>query len=257
MLTVTGFVACTGDFVEQPTVVDGASRVLAEVFGAGRPAHALRDRRRGAARGAGRSRSKSRSRSATTTASRRETRVTMAPRITIIGGGSYQWVPKLLVDFANTPLLARRRDRDRGHRPRAAPADGRAGRAHRRASAASASRATGTTDQRERARGRRLRRREHLHRRLRRRCATTSRSRRGTAITQSVGDTVGPGRDHPGAAQHPGLPRARPRHGGALPRRVDAQPHQPDDHDLPRRDPRVVDQDRRASATRSRSRSSC
>jgi alpha-galactosidase len=29
----------------------------------------------------------------------------MAPRITIIGGGSYQWVPKLLVDMANTPAL--------------------------------------------------------------------------------------------------------------------------------------------------------
>ncbi len=31
--------------------------------------------------------------------------MTMGPRITIIGGGSYQWVPKLLVDVANTPLL--------------------------------------------------------------------------------------------------------------------------------------------------------
>ncbi len=30
----------------------------------------------------------------------------MAPRITIIGGGSYQWVPKLLIDVANTPSLA-------------------------------------------------------------------------------------------------------------------------------------------------------
>jgi alpha-galactosidase len=30
----------------------------------------------------------------------------MAPRIAIIGGGSYQWVPKLLVDVANTPSLA-------------------------------------------------------------------------------------------------------------------------------------------------------
>jgi alpha-galactosidase len=30
----------------------------------------------------------------------------MAPRIVIIGGGSYQWVPKLLVDIANTPSLA-------------------------------------------------------------------------------------------------------------------------------------------------------
>ncbi len=29
----------------------------------------------------------------------------MAPRITIIGGGSYQWVPKLVVDVANTPSL--------------------------------------------------------------------------------------------------------------------------------------------------------
>src|SRR5262249_3902126 len=28
-----------------------------------------------------------------------------APRITIIGGGSYQWAPKLLVDLANTPSL--------------------------------------------------------------------------------------------------------------------------------------------------------
>ncbi len=30
----------------------------------------------------------------------------MAPRITIIGGGSYQWVPKLVIDLANTPTLA-------------------------------------------------------------------------------------------------------------------------------------------------------
>ena len=30
----------------------------------------------------------------------------MAPRIVIIGGGSYQWVPKLLVDIVNTPSLA-------------------------------------------------------------------------------------------------------------------------------------------------------
>ena len=29
----------------------------------------------------------------------------MAPRITIIGGGSYQWVPKLIVDLANSPVL--------------------------------------------------------------------------------------------------------------------------------------------------------
>ena len=33
VLTVLGFVACIGDFIEQPTVIDGASRVLHEVFG--------------------------------------------------------------------------------------------------------------------------------------------------------------------------------------------------------------------------------
>ena len=34
VLTVTGFVACTGDFDQQPAVVDGASHVLVNVFGA-------------------------------------------------------------------------------------------------------------------------------------------------------------------------------------------------------------------------------
>ena len=29
----------------------------------------------------------------------------MGPRIVIIGGGSYQWAPKLLIDIANTPSL--------------------------------------------------------------------------------------------------------------------------------------------------------
>jgi alpha-galactosidase len=29
----------------------------------------------------------------------------VAPRITIVGGGSFQWVPKLVVDIANTPVL--------------------------------------------------------------------------------------------------------------------------------------------------------
>ncbi|HEY3671960.1 MAG TPA: hypothetical protein VGN51_13570 [Acidimicrobiia bacterium] len=33
------------------------------------------------------------------------TRRTQRPRITIIGGGSYQWTPKLLVDFVNTPVV--------------------------------------------------------------------------------------------------------------------------------------------------------
>ena len=34
VLTVLGFVACTPGFAQQPAVVDGASRLLAEVFGA-------------------------------------------------------------------------------------------------------------------------------------------------------------------------------------------------------------------------------
>ncbi len=34
VVTVTGFVASTPDFHQQPAVVDGASRVLADVFGA-------------------------------------------------------------------------------------------------------------------------------------------------------------------------------------------------------------------------------
>ncbi|MFO7590420.1 MAG: RidA family protein [Acidimicrobiia bacterium] len=34
VLTVQGFVACTGEFTAQPTVVDGASRILHDVFGA-------------------------------------------------------------------------------------------------------------------------------------------------------------------------------------------------------------------------------
>ncbi len=34
VLSVTGYVASTPDFHEQPAVVDGASRVLAEIFGA-------------------------------------------------------------------------------------------------------------------------------------------------------------------------------------------------------------------------------
>src|SRR3954470_13798987 len=29
----------------------------------------------------------------------------MAARITVIGGGSYHWAPRLLSDFANTPAL--------------------------------------------------------------------------------------------------------------------------------------------------------
>ena len=72
----------------------------------------------------------------------------MAPRIVIIGGGSYQWVPKLLVDLVNTPSLARRRDRAAGHRPRAARADGRLRAPRRRRSKGIGLTVSTTTDQR-------------------------------------------------------------------------------------------------------------
>ncbi len=31
--------------------------------------------------------------------------MTTGPRITIIGGGSYHWGPRILADFCNTPSL--------------------------------------------------------------------------------------------------------------------------------------------------------
>ena len=60
-----------------------------------------------------------------TPASRRHRPACMAPRIVIIGGGSYQWVPKLFVDIVNTPSLAEAELVLAGHQPRAARADGR------------------------------------------------------------------------------------------------------------------------------------
>jgi enamine deaminase RidA (YjgF/YER057c/UK114 family) len=33
LLTVAGFVACTPDFEQQPAVIDGASKVLFDIFG--------------------------------------------------------------------------------------------------------------------------------------------------------------------------------------------------------------------------------
>ncbi len=49
-------------------------------------------------------------------------------------------------------------------------------------------------------------------------------------ITQTVGDTVGPGGHQPGPPQHPGPGRHRQGDGGALPRRMAVQHHEP--HDL-------------------------
>ena len=65
-------------------------------------------------------------------------------------------------------------------------------------------------------------------------------------IRQSVGDSVGPGRHQPLAAQHPRARRHRPGHGADLPGRLAAQHHQPDDRADPVGVPRDVDQGRRA-----------
>ena len=62
----------------------------------------------------------------------------MAPRIVIIGGGSYQWVPKLLVDIVNTPSLAEAEIVLQDIDPGAARTDGRLRAPRRRARRASA-----------------------------------------------------------------------------------------------------------------------
>src|SRR3954469_11966595 len=49
--------------------------------------------------------SRSRSRSRSGEHQRTRPGVDVSQRIVVIGGGSYQWVPKLLVDVANTPSL--------------------------------------------------------------------------------------------------------------------------------------------------------
>ena len=156
----------------------------------------------------------------------------MGLRVTVIGGGSYQWVPKLLVDIVNTPVLHDAEIVLQDIDPAAAADDGRARRAPRGERRQLAMTVRTTTDRRVRARRRRLRGRQHLDRR-RSNHAPRPRDPR-PARHQAVGRRHGrAGRHHARAAQHPGLRRHRPRHGGDLPRRVDAQHHQPDDHALP------------------------
>ena len=176
----------------------------------------------------------------------------MAPRITFIGGGIYQWAPKLLVDLVNTPSLADAEIVLEDIDPAPLPRDDRARRAHR---AVRGHRADGHRDDRpaRRARRRRLRGRLHLDRRARehaprprdpgalRHQAVGRRHRRARAASSRALRNI------------PVMRRHRARHGGGLPRRVDAQPHQPDDHaDAVRCTRETVDRRRSGCATRSR-----
>ena len=89
----------------------------------------------------------------------------MAPRIVIIGGGSLQWVPKLLIDIVNMPSLPRPRSCSRTSTPSRCP------RWPTSSTTSTARRASGITVDHDRpprgARRRRLRRRQHLDRRVR------------------------------------------------------------------------------------------
>ena len=156
----------------------------------------------------------------------------MAPRITIIGGGSYQWAPKLLVDLANTRALHDAEvvlhDIDPAPLPRMVELA-----EHLAAVRGIALTARATTDRRAALEGA-----DYVVVTISTGGFASMRhdldipARHG--VQQSVGDTVGPRRYHAGAAQHPGVPRHRPRRRGAVPRRLAPQPHQPDDHHLPR-----------------------
>ena len=237
-------------------MVDGASRLLARRVRRPGPALAVgRRRRRAAARRRGRDRGRGRAR--VSGARRRpEPRPCggavrpagesgdVSQRIVVIGGGSYQWVPKLLVDVANTPSLVDAEIVLARHRPGAVAADGRVGRAHRRARSIPLSVRT-TTDRRDA-----LADADHvvvddLDRRVRVDAPRPRDPTRGTAsrrasATRSV-PAASPARCATSRSSSPSRATWR-----SAARRVDAQHHEPDDHDLPGDDAGDVDQDRRA-----------
>ena len=171
-------------------------------------------------------------------------------QVTIIGGGSYQWSPKLIADLLGTGVAGRHAPRARGHRPRPAGEDGGAAPGQLDDELGAKATVSTTTDQRAALDGA-----DFV-------IVTISTggfesmavdldvpARHG--IRQSVGDTRGPGGISRSLRNIPVLVGIGRRHGGGVPRRLAAQHHQPDD--LP--DPLGVPARRRsrpsACATRS------
>ncbi len=168
----------------------------------------------------------------------------MAPRIVIIGGGSYQWVPKLLVDVANTPSLHDAEivleDIDPAPLPRMVEWVERIADAPRH-------RPVRDLHHRPAARPRRggLRGRLDLDRWVRQHAPRP----RDPAALRHPPERGRLGRarwDLAVVAQHPGARRSGPRHGGDLPRGLAPEPHEPDDDAVPSRHPRNTNQDDRA-----------
>ena len=178
----------------------------------------------------------------------------MAPRIVVIGGGSYQWVPKLLVDLANTPSLADAEIVLRRHRPRAA---------------AAMADFVGTSTI-AKARAIPLSVSDHRPTSATRSTAPTTWSSRistggfasmrhdleipdGTASSSPSATPSGPAASCARCATSPCSSASRATWRSRLPGRVDAQHHEPDDHALPRGDARDRRSRPSACATRSRS----
>ena len=149
-------------------------------------------------------------------------------QVTIIGGGSYQWSPKLIATssaFRRWPgSTSSSRTSTRAPLDKmeaiARIADDKLGR-----------QVDGVDHHRPAPRPRRcrLRGRDDLHRWLH------QHGRRHRRARPPRHPPVGrrqrrPRRDQPGPAQHPRARRHRPRHGGPVPRGVVAQHHEPDDH---------------------------
>ena len=165
-------------------------------------------------------------------------------QVTIIGGGSYQWAPKLITDLLGTASLGGLHlvleDIDPAPLAKmealAHLADDKLG--------SKASIST-TTDQRRALEGADFVVVDHLHRWVH---VHGGRHRRARPPRHPpVGGRQRRARRHqPRPAQHPGPGRHRARHAGAVPRRVAAQHHQPHDDAHPHGVPGDVGQDGRS-----------